>query len=130
MNDILANILKEKEEKLLNLDIPEIKENIEFFKKLDEEYKLYAENTSDIFNYIMFLPKFIKNKNWRGLWYRANGADYTVYVSWLIHGLESDSEIDLIAEFKESHSKEKYIPYSIVMANNILLHIPKGTTLY
>lgn len=126
LDNILANMLKEKENKLLKLNIPEIKEWIELFKRLDEEYKLYAENTSGIFNHIMFSPKFIKNKNWRGLWYRANGTDYTVYVSWLSLGIESDSEIDLLSRFKESHPRERYIPYSIVLANNTLLHIKKG----
>lgn len=125
MANILNGIIKEKENKLLSLNIPEIKENLNLFRSLDEEYKLYAENTSGMLNHIIFSPKHIKNKNWRGLWYRATGVDVIIYVTWLIHGLDSDSEIDLIAEFKESHPKEKYIPYSIVMANTTLSHIKK-----
>lgn len=125
MADILNSLIKKKENRLLSLNIPEINESLNLFKELDEEYRLYAENTSGIYNHIIFSPKHIKNKKWRGLWYRATGVDVIIYVTWLIHGIDSDSEINLIEEFKESHPKEKYIPYSIIMASNTLSHVKK-----
>lgn len=130
-NSFYENILKERETRLLNLSIPQIKEIIDFFKKLDEEYKLYAENTSSILanNFLMFSPKFIKNKNWRGFWYRATGRDTDLYIHWLISGLDKDTYNSLIESYKEAHPREKYIPYSIIKANNTLLQIKKGTTI-
>lgn len=125
MADILNSLIKKKEGRLLSLNIPEINENLNLFRSLDEEYILYAENTSGIYNHIVFSPKHIKNKNWRGLWYRATGIDVIIYVTWLIHGIDSGSKIDLIAEYKEAHPNERYIPYSIIMASATLSHMNK-----
>lgn len=104
-----------------------IKTKIEFFKELDDEYKLYASNNRK-HDGIMFSTQHIKNKNWKGLWLHATGIDLDIYINWLCAGLmyKNYQENTLSYWYKEAHPKEKYIPYSIVTANEDLHGILKN----
>lgn len=106
--------------KLYNNNIPNnIKNRIEFFKTLDEEYK---SNSKEREIGVMFSPKLV-NKNWRGFWLKATGMDEYLYVFYLVYSKKMSEvgiEIDPIDVFKNSHPKEKFIPYSISIINQDL----------
>lgn len=119
---ILSPTQKSKLEILFPDEIPEIvKEHIMFFEELDNEYKLYANNNRNN-DRIMFSLNHIKNKNWRGLWLHATGADKNIYINWLYSGYKYEDyrEKSLLQVYKESYPNEKYIPYSIITADNDL----------
>ncbi len=100
--------------------------NVLLFQKLDKEYKYNAQNNR-IVDGKMFSIKHIKDKSWLGLWYRATGIDELLYINWLYAGLQYDEYRDnLIQSYLRAHPKEKYIPYSIAMADRDLKKILKN----
>jgi hypothetical protein len=116
--------LEERKQILLALNNQEIRDNLEFFRKLDNEYPKYAKSNRTIYDYTIFKLSHIQDKNWRGLWYKATGIDSQLYINWLYHGLTlEDSEKSIIELYKEAHPSEKYVPYSITLANQTLNNI-------
>lgn len=104
-------------------EIPEdVENNIKFFQDIDIEYLLNAKNNRGAYDKIMFSPKHIINKEWRGLWLHATGIDANLYMNWLYAGIvrKEYREYSLEYWYKQAHPKEKYVPYSIVMASKSL----------
>lgn len=102
--------------------IPKSKKSIDFFKELDEQYKINAKNNRGVYDTTIFSPKHIINKKWIGLWLKATGIDMDLYINWLYAGLTIKEYKEKTIEYwyKEAHPKEKYIPYSISKANEDL----------
>jgi hypothetical protein len=101
----------------------EIINNLEFFIKLDEEFKENANKPHFLDpNFKMFSIKQIKNKNWRGIWLRATGMDAKLYLNWLFAPMKYDKyqKRNLKYWYCKEHPNEKYIPNSIKKANEML----------
>jgi hypothetical protein len=89
--------------------------NLNFFKQIDNEYTNNIKK-KNISNKLMFNPKYI-NKQWRGLWLRATGMDEKLYANWLFAGIKFENKRYILKEwYKEAHPNEKYIPNSILRA--------------
>lgn len=99
---------------------------IEFFVKLDNEYKFNLKRLSNnvYSKKLLFNPNIINN-NWDGFWLRATGIDSDLFINWLYSGLKYKNYQNktLMYWYKKSHPNEKYVPYSIVKANDILKKI-------
>lgn len=111
-----------KLETIFSDKIPEdVQSHMEILKKLDSEYSLYAKNNRWQ-DGIMFSPKHIKDKSWEGLWLHATGMDLDLYINWLFAGYKYPEYKNntLMHFYKEAHPKEKYVPYSIILANEDL----------
>ncbi|SJZ57573.1 hypothetical protein [Selenihalanaerobacter shriftii] len=120
-----GNIDEEKlliKKEILNHIPDEIVKNLEFFVKLDSEFKKYGEKPQlNDPEFKMFSINHIKDKSWRGVWLKATGRDSTLYLNWLFAGIKREKykEKSLNYWYRQVHPSEKYIPHSVIVAEKM-----------